>query len=111
MEYNGILIVCNKVAIFIYKKKRGMNPLYYSNKIYNKKNRPFKVTDIKCWTLKIIIYKIIILYAICPTIHLTYLPLIEMQKVCRSLLQLSSLNIHHRLILHMRYLLGRHLCI
>lgn len=36
MEYNGILIVCNKVAIFIYKKKRGMNPLYLNIALLNK---------------------------------------------------------------------------
>ena len=33
MEYNGILILYKKVAIFIYKKKRGMNPLYLSMNI------------------------------------------------------------------------------
>ena len=39
MADNGILILYNKVDIFIYKKKRGMNPLYRSllNKMYNKK--------------------------------------------------------------------------
>ena len=37
MEDNGILILYNKVAIFIYKKNKRGNPLYYSNKMYNKK--------------------------------------------------------------------------
>ena len=41
MEYNGILIVCSKVAIFIYKKKRGMNPLYKNN--YIKKLNKMKI--------------------------------------------------------------------
>ena len=49
MEYYGILIVCNKVAIFIYKKKeRNESSLSKYVFLYGNTN---------CWTLSIIIYK------------------------------------------------------
>ena len=37
MADNGILILYNRIYIFIDKKNKRGNPLYYSNKMHNKK--------------------------------------------------------------------------